>query len=404
VRILYLHQHFVPPDANGGTRSYEFARRWIANGHDICMVTSSASLPTYKNLAQTSTFEIADICCIVIPVPYSNLMSYRQRIKAFLKFAFLASRVAATQKADVIFATSTPLTIAIPAIVGRIRQRIPLVFEVRDLWPAKPIAMGMLRNPLLRLAARALEWVAYHASAHVIVLSPDAVWEVEKHGIGRDRISMIPNSCDITLFNVPVQRGDWVRERLQLTPEQPLVVYTGTLGRVNGLGYAIDMAHHLRDSDIYFLLVGTGIEREKVYQQAIDLEVLDHNLSIWDPLPKAQIPDVLAAATLATSFVIPVRELWDNSANKFFDALAAGKPIAINYGGWQADLLTETGAGIVLSPEDPAAGAQKLAKFVANTARMETASHAARNLAREQFDRDIMAKKLEAILREVARQ
>lgn len=214
-------------------------------------------------------------------------------------------------------------------------------------------------------------------------------------------VTVLPNSCDIELFDVPPHQGDWVRESLGLSSDQPLILYTGALGRVNGLSYVIEMAAQLRRTNTHFLLVGTGIEQDQLRQKASNAGVLNRNLSFWEPVPKAKIPDVLAASTVATSFVISLEPLWDNSANKFFDALAAGKPIAINYGGWQADLLNETGAGIVLPPDDPIEGARQLAAFVQDEDRLKAASEAARHLARTRFDRDEMASQLEMILRSV---
>jgi glycosyltransferase involved in cell wall biosynthesis len=200
------------------------------------------------------------------------------------------------------------------------------------------------------------------------------------------------------LFDVPRSRGDWVRELLRLTPDQPLVVYTGTLGRVNGLNYAVEMARCLSETNIHFLLVGDGIEADQIKRRAVELGVLDRNLTLWDPIAKTQVPDILAAATVATSFVIPVQELWDNSANKFFDGLAAGRPVIINHAGWLADLLRETGAGLVLPPGDPIRGAALLAEFLQDKSRVAKAEAAARRLAREQFDRDRLANDLERIL------
>jgi len=404
VRILYLHQYFVPPGASGGTRSYEFAKRLVANGHEVCLVTSSAMLPEpYRSIERTSLIEVAGIPLVVIPVPYSNEMSFTRRIIAFLRFAALASREAVRYQADVVFASSTPLTIAIPGLIARIWQRIPMVFEVRDLWPEKPIAIGALRNPIIKWLAQILEWVAYHSSAHIVALSPEAKRSIEKRGILPDRVSVIPNSCDLELFDIPASGGQPIRERLGLTFEQPLVVYTGAFGYINGVNYAVDMAKFFQStgSNIHILLIGTGRERENILDHAKKFGVLNHSLSIWDPIPKEQMPRILAAATLATSFVIPVKPLWDNSANKFFDALAAGKPIAINYGGWQADLLRETGAGIVLPPDDPSEGARQIAAFLRDGPRLQTASRAARRLARTRFDRNMAARELENILRSV---
>jgi glycosyltransferase involved in cell wall biosynthesis len=402
MKILYLHQYFVPPDGPGGTRSYEFARRWIDMGHEVLVITSSAYLPpAYRSLSKTTSVEIAGIPVIVIPSAYSHTLSFSARIRSFFQFALLASWAAMRHPADVIFATSTPLTIAIPGIAARLRHRIPMVFEVRDLWPEKPIAIGALRNPVAKMLARLLEWVAYHASAQIVALSPGAKAGVMRRGIADERVTVIPNSCDLDLFDVPAARGDSIRARLGLTPEQPLIVYTGTCGRINGVGYAVDMATTLADiaPDVIILLVGDGVEKEALRQRAAAAGTLDRNLFIWDAIPKKDVPDLLAAATVATSFVIPVEALWDNSANKFFDGLAAGKPVAINYGGWQADLLAESGAGIALPPDDPAQGARLLADFVRDPARLKAANEAARHLARTRFDRDDMARQLEAILR-----
>jgi glycosyltransferase involved in cell wall biosynthesis len=407
VKILYLHQYFVPPEGHGGTRSYEFARRWIEMGHEVHVITSSAYLPQeYRTISKTTQMEIAGIPVTVIPSSYSNRRSFSARIRSFFQFALLSSWTAMHHPADVVFATSTPLTIAIPGIVARVRHRIPMVFEVRDLWPEKPIAIGALRNPGAKALARTLEWVAYHASAHIIALSPGAEAGIKRRGISDARVSVIPNSCDRDLFDVAPECGQPIRARLGLTSDQPLIVYTGVFGYVNGVGYAVDMAKTLAEvaPEVHLLLIGEGVEKDQVLAQATESGVLNHNLTIWDPIPKKDIPDVLAAATVATSLVISLEALWDNSANKFFDALAAGKPTAINYGGWQADLLNESGAGIVLAPGEPAEGARQLATFVRDSARLQAASQAARHLARTRFDRDEMARQLEAILRSVVRE
>lgn len=399
LRITYIHQYFTTPDGTGGTRSYEFARRLIASGHDVHMITSSARLP-YCSAKKVLRQDMAGIPTTVIHVPYHNAMPFNQRIRAFFRFSWLASREVIKHKADVVFATSTPLTIAIPGILAKLRHRVPMVFEVRDLWPELPIALGALNNPLAKVAAQGLEWIAYHSSAHIVALSPGMAEGVMRRGISAARISIIPNSCDIDVFDAPMKKGEAIREKLNLRSAQPLIVYAGSFGLIYGLDYFVEIAAAMRSSlpKAHFLMVGEGATKDAVVARAKQKGLLEANLTIWNPIPKAQLADVLAAATVATSIVIPEKRLWDNSANKFFDALAAGKPIAINYGGWQADLLNETGAGIVLPPDDPAEGARQLAEFVQDSARLRSASEAARHLARTRFDRDMMASQLEAIL------
>jgi glycosyltransferase involved in cell wall biosynthesis len=374
------------------------ARRLVTAGHKVQIITSSYSRTRASRTYYTSTEQ--GILVHWLPVPYSNLMSHPERIRSFLRFAWRSASMAASIPSDVVFATSTPLTVAIPGIAAKLRRRIPMVFEIRDLWPDLPIAVGALRNPLSKGLARLLEWIAYHASDHIVALSPGMAEGVCRRGIPASRVTVIPNSCDLELFNVPREKGLLIRERLGLAPEQPLVIYAGTFGAINGVEYLVHLAAAMRSAapDIRFLLVGSGACLKSVEQQARDCGVLNKTLWIWDPLPKEEMPNLFAAATIVTSAFLPFEPMWNNSANKFFDALAAAKPIAINYGGWQADLIRETGAGIVLPPDDANEAARLLADFAKSKRLLQKASAAAHELALTRFARDKLAAELESVL------
>lgn len=152
----------------GGTRSYEMAGRLVAMGHKVNMLTSWRESDSRKDWFTTDE---AGIQAHWLPVPYSNHMSYNQRTASFFQFAWGAARKAASLPADVVFATSTPLTITLPGVYAARRQKVPMVFEVRDLLPDLLIAMHALRNPVTRLTARLLERFAYQASAEIVALS-----------------------------------------------------------------------------------------------------------------------------------------------------------------------------------------------------------------------------------------
>lgn len=404
MKILYLYQYFVARQGHGMTRAYEFARRLIQMGHEVHVVTSPGYLPDeYNHFDKVTRIDIEGVPVIIIPIPYSQSMSFPRRIRSFIQFALLASWVCMRQKADVVYASSGPLTIAIPGIAASLWQRIPMVFEVRDLWPEIPIAVGALKNPAARWLARALEWIAYHWARHVVALSPGMAAGVQRRGIAPERVTVIPNSSDVDLFDVPRATGQPIRDELNLKDDQPLVVYTGTFGLLNNVGYLVDVARVMQqlDPSIHFLLVGSGAEFENVVEKARQQEVLGKNLTIWSPRSKTEMPAILSAATITTSLFLPIKAMWNNSANKFFDSLAAGRPIMLNYGGWQADLLRETGAGISVSPEDTRQAAADLAAFLQDHPRIEAAGAAARELAYTRFHRDEMAKKLESVLRKV---
>lgn len=403
MNILYLHQYFATRKGSSGTRSYEFARLLRDFGHEVTIVCGwddgNGLEPSSRLITE---FEIDGLAIKQINVRYSAGMGYVMRVFVFIRFMLLASWVAAREKnVDVIFATSTPLTIAIPAILASWITRRPFVFEVRDLWPEVPIGLGILRSSLLIRLAEWLERFAYRCARHIVALSPGMKQGIVRSGVSSSKVSVIPNACDNDLFDVPYECGQRFRARHPHLADRPLVIYAGAFGMANGLDYLVRLAElvRLRDSSIAFLLVGDGKEREALLNLARKLGVLNDTLWFMDDIPRQNMPEVLSAATIATSLFACNPVLWNNSANKFFDALAAGRPIAINQRGWLAELIEETGAGIVLPPDDVTQAARNLVEFLGCEARLERAGNAAKTLALERFDRLKLARKLESVLR-----
>ena len=396
MKIVYFHQYFNTPKMSGGTRSFEMARRLVASGHEVHIITTDRSRPFARRWYRTNEHGIQ---VHWLPVPYKNTMTYLGRIRAFLRYAVNAGLYADKFEADLVFATSTPLTIALPAIYLAKRQKIPMVFEVRDLWPEVPIAVGAIKGPLI-LPAQWLERIAYRNSANIIALSPGMKDGIVRNGYVSDRVHVIPNSADIDMFAVPEAEGISFRKKYDWLQERPLVVYAGTLGRINGVEYLVKLSKKVQsiDSSIRFLVVGDGREKQKVITLAKKLKVFEKNFFMIPSLPKKEIPKILSAANVATSLTIDLPELWANSANKFFDSLASGTAIAINYPGWQAQLLRETGAGIILDSKNINIAASQLTALIRNPKKLKDAGKAARRLATEQFARDILAKRLEKIL------
>lgn len=389
--ILYLHQYFNTPNMPGGTRSYEMARRLVQAGHQVHMITTIRSRTAHSQRWH-ETVE-AGIRVHWYRLPYHNAMGFAQRVCAFLRYAYAAARKALSIGGDVVFATSTPLTVALPAVRVRRRLGIPMVFEVRDLWPELPIAIGVLRNPLMKAAARALERYAYSNAERIVALSPGMAQGVTATSFPVDRVHVIPNGCDIDMFDVGEEPGLEFRRRHRWIGNRPLVVYVGTFGRINGVEFLVRVAHKMLNlnPEVRFLLVGDGAEFDQVSRTAEELQVLDRNVRLLPSVPKAQVPGILSAATVATSLFIDLPAMWANSANKFFDALAAGTAVAVNYGGWQAELLEAENAGIMLPAADYTTAARLLADLLCDGPRLERMASNARRLGRERFNRDRLA-------------
>jgi len=186
MRVLYFHQHFTTPEGSSGTRSYEISKRLLASGHEVTMVCGSAALsksglvgPFFAGRREGS---VEGIHIIELELPYSNYHSFLSRSWTFLRFAFRSIALALRLDYDVVFATSTPLTADLPGIAARWLRRKPFVFEVRDLWPELPRAMGVIRNPLVLWMMDWLELVAYFSSHHCIALSPGIAQGIIRRG------------------------------------------------------------------------------------------------------------------------------------------------------------------------------------------------------------------------------
>jgi glycosyltransferase involved in cell wall biosynthesis len=281
-----------------------------------------------------------------------------------------------------------------------LRSRVPFVFEVRDLWPELPIAMGALKSSLSIAAAKWLEALAYRRACHIVALSPGMKQGIIERGVEPQRVTVIPNCCDFDMFDVPPSEGRNFRGRHGWLGKRPLVVYCGTLGRINGVDYLAHLAAAMLriDANVRFLVVGRGFDEGRIRCYAEALGVLNRNFFMLGGVPKREIPAILSAADVAASLFIDLLAMWSNSANKFFDALAAGRPVAINHEGWLADLVRQRGLGLVLDPRNVAESAAALAKFLKDHEAMRRAREASRRAGRELFDRDILASQLEDVL------
>lgn len=403
MKLIYLHQYFNTPDSPGGTRSFEFARRLASAGIDVHVVTSVRDAPRARSWSRK---EVEGVAVHSVPVPYGQHMSFPRRIAAFAEFAVRSSIKARSLKGDAVLATSTPLTIVLPALYATAFRSAPFVLEIRDLWPSVPIAMGALQNPASRWAAHALERLSYKRATAIVALSPDMKRGIVDVAPNRSQdITVIPNAADLDLFDRPAAATErWRKEHPEIG-EAPFILYAGALGKVNNPTYLVDLAKNLKTmgSPLKIAIMGSGSEERDLRERAEAVGVLGDQLVLLEPTAKQKLPNAYAAATMAISTVAPIRELSANSANKFFDALAAGRPAIINHSGWMEQVLHESGAGLSVSATDTKDAAAELHALVQDGQRLEMMSTNARSLAKSRFSRDDLAKELLLVLRRAMR-
>lgn len=384
---------------SGGTRSYEMAVRLVQMGHHVTVLTSDRDASLWRSIFGFSRTTIEDgIRVVWVPASYTNKYGFLLRCLAFLVFAIRSVFASLRLRSDLVFATSTPLTVILPGYISSRFFGVPLVFEVRDLWPEMPIAVGAVRNPLLISFLRWLELFSYRASAAVVALSPGMRDGVVARGYDADRVVVIPNCCDFDVFSGSASSKchDIYVDLPQLVG-RPMVVYAGTIGEINGVDYLVFLASAVRkiDPNVVFLIIGDGIKAGEVRALAVNEGVLGVNLFMLPPVSKAIVPDYLRLAVAVACLFRDIPAMRVNSANKFFDCLASGRPCLLNYSGWHADLVQEFRCGLVVGSDIPVA-ANALVEFIADSVNVSVSGSNASSLGRSMFDRDVQAKRLES--------
>lgn len=393
MKVLYFHQHFSTPRGSAGIRSYEMARRLVARGHQVTMVCGSygggetgLSQP-FQRGCRRGTVDSIDV--IEFDLKYSNSDGFIRRAFIFFKFALRSVALVFTEKFDLVFATTTPLTAGVPGIFARWLRGKPFVFEVRDLWPELPRAMGVIRNPLVLAAMSLLEWASYRSAQRLIGLSPGIVEGIVRRGVSRERVTLVPNGCDLDIF--ATQAAPW--RPAGVAQDDLLAVFAGTHGMANGLDAVLDSAAELRRrgrSGIKLLLIGQGALKPAL-QKRVRQEGLD-NVIFHEPVDKARLAGLMAATDLGLQVLANVPAFYyGTSPNKFFDYLAAGLPVLNNYPGWLADLITQYGCGLVVPPDDPRAFADALEQAAGDKAALLAMGERGRILSRQEFERGQLA-------------
>jgi glycosyltransferase involved in cell wall biosynthesis len=406
MRILYLHQYFTTRSGVGGTRSYEFARYLVKQGHQVTIVTA-ASEPTARARGLITRREVDGIEVVEIKAGYGDYMrgttlGYFTRIVAFLKFAVASSgAVLRVSKPDVVFATSPPLTIALPAMIASKFRRAPLVFEVRDLWPEAPIQLSALRNPLLIALARWMERTVYRRAAHVVALSPGMCDGVVAAGTPPALVSVIPNAADLELFSPSVD-GQEFRARLGING-QFVCTYFGTMGEANDLTQVVEaarMLHEKGEEGVAFVLHGAGKRRTGL--QTFCQEHGLTNVIFSDPIPdKHAIARLVAASDVCMTIYKNLPVLYTCSPNKLFDTFAAGRPAIVNSPGWLKELVEENEAGVYARPDDATHLAERVLFLRDHPDVTKSYGQNARRLAEKNFGRNMLAAQLLALLQKV---
>ena len=345
-------------------------------GHTPVVITSHNN----KNYLHTT---VDGIEVHYLPVPYDNSFDYYKRSVSFLRFVFASIRIAAgIENVDLIYAISVPLTIAFVARWTSFRKKIPYCFEVGDLWPDAPIQMGFIRNPFMKSTLYSVEKTTYRKAERVIALSPTIKDAILKKAPGA-KVITIPNIADCEFYK-PTPKND---------PNKFVISYIGAAGLANGLDYFLECANLARKAalPIHFIVCGTGALLERLKGNAKQLGL--QNITFTGFVNRDGVRDVLNITDAVFVCYKDHPILETGSPNKFFDGLAAGKLIVINFGGWIKKEIEEYRCGVATSKADPADFINKIRTFTTDPDLLKEYQMNSRKLAEQKYERKLLVNK-----------
>jgi len=364
MHILYLHQYFNTPRTGGGIRSYEISKVLIKKGHKVSMITSYGNFYNFKK-KKIKFKKIDGINVYFIDNLFDN-KTKSSKILSFIYFAIFFTFKALSIKADIVYATSTPLTIVIPALFKRFIQKTPYIFELRDLWPDVPIKYKYINNYFLIKFSLLLEYIAYkYAKKIVVIVDGFKNHLIKFKKIKPSKIIVITQFCYDYKFKINSKVDKFFKKN------KKYLLYAGRIDLSHNVEYLVHLANkiYFKDNNIFFLVYGDGPHYNLVKELAKRNNILNKNFFLFKSLSRKKLFKIskytIAHFALADKF-LPKLHLKNNANNKFFFAINCNKPIINNFQSWQTNVAKKNNIGIEINNSNYYVASNQLMFFLKN--------------------------------------
>ncbi len=399
MHILLIHQAFARLNEPGGTRHHEFARFLANQGHQVSIIASPVSYMTGKD-TQSLQVEVEMEGKISIYRAYTYPALHKSFIhRLFSYFSFMISSFFISMKimnVDIVWGTSPPIFQSFTAwLVSRLK-RVPFLLEIRDLWPAFAIAVGVLKNKVLISLSLWLERFLYHHANRIIVNSPGFIKHVQLKG--GQNIILISNGSDTAAFT-PANTIQ-IRKELGWT-DKFILLYAGAHGMSNDLPVVMQAAKLIEKyADIRIIFIGDGKEKNNLIAMAESLRL--SNVEFLNPVPKNKISEYLQSSDVCIAILKPIELYKTTYPNKVFDYMAAGKPIILAIDGVIREVVESANCGIYCEPGNPHAIAHAILEMYSNRKRLVKIGKRGKVYLEQNFDRMVIAKDFTDLIEKMA--
>jgi glycosyltransferase involved in cell wall biosynthesis len=402
MHILLIHQYFLEKDDPGGSRFNEMTRVWAEIGHTVTVIAGMVHYSTGKKrdkhkgkfiVKEQYDTNITVYRCHVSEAYNTNFLG---RLWAYFSFVFsgiVCGIFYAKAKYQVIIVTSPPLFVGITGYILSRLKAIPLVFEIRDLWPESAVDTGVLTNKYIIRFAYWFEKFIYRKSRLINTLTPafkQNLIEIKK--VPAEKVIMIPNAADFSLSEELLQTFDSASFRkLKGWEDKFVVTYVGAHGVANHLIQLIETAELLRHTNVLLVLIGDGMQKPWLKEEAKKRQLT--NLQFVDAVPKREVFKYILASDLGTSVLKKVDTFKTIYSNKTFDYMSCQKPILMVIDGVSRQLVEEAKCGIYAEPENAQDIANKIIMYLSYNGQLKEQGMSGYIFARKYFDRTYLSKK-----------
>lgn len=398
MKIWTICQYFKPEVGAPSARLSGLAKYWAKQGHDVSILSSVPNHPTgvvkegYEHI-KSHELELSEDGYRILRHNFymSSNSGFIKKTLMHISFAYHVLRVnyfkTPLEKPDVIMVSSPSFFAVISAWLLSRKYNVPYVFEVRDLWPGIFKELGTLKNPVILKTLESLELFLYRKASAVVTVTKGFVTDIVHRGIEEHKLFVITNGVSDDEYEHaqdPEENGavQKLRSDLQLNPMTKVMLYIGTHGPSQALGQIVDAARTMMDrSDILFLFVGNGADKERVMNLAKGMP----NVQFRDPVGK---DDVWTYYNMAHVNFVPLKDIPGFEhfiPSKMFEIFATGAPIIGCLRGESADILNKSNAAIVVEPEKPEQLADAILELADSTSRTEKMKKAGPAFVKEHY-------------------
>jgi len=406
MKVAVVYQYYQGHGAPGHSLVYELTQYLAQQGHTVTVVSGEtgymrrdkSALPWYRRLLRR---ERNGEVQVVRTYTYSELhKSYLGRLLSFISFSLTCPLgLLGLEKPDVVLASSPPIFPMLPAwLVCKLRG-IPFVLEVRDLWPASAVQMGILKNRQLIAVMSWMERLLYDQASQIVALTEGIRGDICARGWPEHKVSLVTCGADVDRLYPDPAGAAFVRAKHDWN-DRKVVLYFGAIGEANNIPVILRAARRIQGrTDIVLVLVGDGMMRQATERQ-VARDGLG-NVQVLPPVPKDDARQYINAADLCLVTLQDI-PLFDGAIpTKLIDYMACGKAVLCGIRGEARDIVVESGAGLAFEPDDDAQLGDRILELLDDPARCAAMGVQGHAFVQSRFSAAQMREQMASVLQEV---